>query len=54
MNIEENFVLRIKEREEALCEVYGKLLMLHRRGNGVDVEALHDRTPLREDAGKGP
>ena len=35
-------------------KVYGKLLMLHRRGNGVDVEALHDRIPLRQDAGKGP
>ena len=32
----------------------GKLLTLHRRGNGVDVEALHDRTPLRQDAVKGP
>ena len=28
--------------------------MLHWRGNGVDVEALHDRIPLRQDAGKGP
>ena len=35
-------------------KVYGKLLTLHRRGNGVDVEALHDRFPLRQDAGKGP
>ena len=24
--------------------VCGKLLMLHRKGNGVDVEALRDRT----------
>ena len=23
-------------------------------GNGVDVEALRDRIPLRQDAGKGP
>ena len=35
-------------------KVYGKLLMLHQRGNGVDVEALHDRIPLRQVAGKGP
>ena len=34
--------------------VCGKLLMGHRRGNGVDVEALHDRFPLRQIAGKGP
>ena len=26
-------------------KVCGKLLTLHRRGNGVDVEALHDRFP---------
>ena len=53
-------VLRIKEREEGIQllamdpQVCGKLLTLHRRGNGVDVEALHDRIPLRQDAGKGP
>ena len=53
-------VLRIKEREEAIWlitmdpKVYGKLLTLHRRGNGVDVEALHDRIPLCQDVGKGP
>ena len=35
-------------------KVYGKLLTLHRRGNGVDVEAVHDRFPLRQDAEKGP
>ena len=35
-------------------KVYGKLLTLHWRGNGVDVEALRDRFPLRQDAGKGP
>ena len=34
-------------------KVYGKLLTLHRRGNGVDVEALRDRIPLRQIAGKG-
>ena len=28
--------------------------MLHRKGNRVDVEALHDRIPLRQGAGKGP
>ena len=53
-------VLRIKERAEAIQlitmdpKVCGKLLTLHRRGNGVYVEALHDRIPLRQDAGKGP
>ena len=34
--------------------VCGKLLMLHRTGYGVDVEALRDRFPLRQIAGKGP
>ena len=53
-------VLRIKEREEAIqlitmdTKVCGKLLTLHQRGNGVNVEALHDQIPLRQDAGKGP
>ena len=59
-NIEENFVLRTKEREEAIQlitmdpKVCGKLLTHHRRGYGVDVEALRDRFPLRQTAGKGP
>ena len=35
-------------------KVCGKLLPLHRKGNGVDVEALCDRIPLRKDAEKGP
>ena len=35
-------------------EVCGKLLTLHWRGNGVDVEALDDRFPLRHIIGKGP
>ena len=35
-------------------KVCGKLLTLQRRGNGVDVEALHDRLPLRQIAEKGP
>ena len=35
-------------------KVYGKLLTLHWRGNGVDVEALHDRFPLQQIARKGP
>ena len=35
-------------------KVCGKLLTLHRRGNGVDVEALRDRFPLRQIAEKGP
>ena len=32
-------------------KVCGKLLMLHRRGYGGDVEALRDRFPLRQIAG---
>ena len=32
----------------------GKLLTHHRRGYGVDVEALRDRFPLRQSAEKGP
>ena len=35
-------------------KVCGKLLMLHRRGYGVDVEAFRDRSPLRQIAEKGP
>ena len=35
-------------------KVCGKLLTHHRRGYGVDVEALRDRFPLRQIAGKGP
>ena len=35
-------------------KVHGKLRTLHRRGNGVDVEALHDRFPLRQITGKAP
>ena len=35
-------------------KVCGKLLTTHRRGLGDDVEALHDRFPLRQIAGKGP
>ena len=35
-------------------KVYGKLLTLHRRGNGVDVEALRDRITLQQIAEKGP
>jgi len=35
-------------------KVCGKLLMLHRRGNGDGVEALRDRILLRQDVGKGP
>ena len=58
--IEENFVLRSKEREEAIWlitmdpKVLGKLLTHHRRGYGVDVEDLRDQCPLRRSAGKGP
>ena len=35
-------------------KVCGKLLTLHQRCYGVDVEALRDRFPLRQIAGKGP
>ena len=35
-------------------KVYGKLLTLHRRGYGVDVEALRDQFPLWQITGKGP
>ena len=35
-------------------KVCGKLLTTHRRGYGVDVEALRDWIPLRQFAGKGP
>ena len=35
-------------------KVYGKLITLHQRGNGVDGEALRDRIPVRQDAEKGP
>ena len=52
-------VLRSKKREQAKLitmdpKVYGKLLTSHRRGYGVDVEALRGRFPLRRSAGKGP
>ena len=51
MKIMENFVLKIQEREEAIQllamdpKVYGELLTHHRRGNGVDEEALRIRIP---------
>ena len=35
-------------------KVCGKLITTHRRGYGVDVEALRDQCPLRQDVGKGP
>ena len=35
-------------------KVCGKLLTHHWRGYGVDVEAIRDRIPLRQSAGKGP
>ena len=34
-------------------KVCGKLLTTHRRGYGVDVEALHGRFPLRQSADEG-
>ena len=34
-------------------KVYSKLLTHHRRGYGVDVEALRGRFPLRRSAGEG-
>ena len=35
-------------------KVCGKLLTFHGKGNRVDVDALRDRIPLRQGAGKGP
>ena len=35
-------------------KVCGKRITHHRRGYGVDVEALCDRFPLRQSTGKGP
>ena len=35
-------------------KVCGKLFTHHRRGYGVDVEALRDRFPLRQIARRGP
>ena len=35
-------------------KVCGKLLTHHRRGYGVDVEALRDRCPLRRSSEKAP
>ena len=32
----------------------GKLLTTHRKGYGVDIEALRDRCPLRRSSGTGP
>ena len=52
-------VLRSKKREESIYlitmdpKVCGKLLTTHRRGLGDDVEALHDRFPLRQSIGEG-
>ena len=34
-------------------KVCGKLLTTHRRGYGVDVEALHGQFPLRRSADEG-
>ena len=34
-------------------KVYSKLLTTHRRGYGVDVEALHGGFPLRQNVGDG-
>jgi len=35
-------------------KVWSKLLTLHRRGYGIDVEALHGGCPLRRSSGTGP
>ena len=48
-----------RERRSHLANNYGpeglrKLLTHHRRGYGVDVEALRDRSHLRRSARKGP
>ena len=48
-----------KKREEAIelitmdLKVCGKLLTTHRKGYGVDVEALHGGFPLRQNADDG-
>ena len=34
-------------------KVYGKLFKTHRRGYGVDVEALRGRFPLQRSTGEG-
>ena len=60
MKIMENFVLKIQEREEANkllamdTKVCGELLTHHRRGNGVDEEALRVRIPLRQGTRTSP
>ena len=52
-------VLRSKKREEAIQliamdpKVCGKRLTTHRRGYGVDVEALHGLFPLRRSTDEG-
>ena len=52
-------VLRSKKREEAIYlitmdpKVCGKLLTTHRKGYGVDVEALRSGFPLRQNADDG-
>lgn len=51
MKIMENFVLKIQEREEVIqllamdLKVCGELITHHRRGHGVDEEALCIRIP---------
>ena len=55
----ELYIENQRERRSHLANNYGpegcgKLLTLYRRGYGVDVEALRDRFPLRQIAGKGP
>ena len=50
--------MRSKKREKAIQlitmdpKVCGKLLTTHRRGYGVDVEALHGRFPLQRSVGQ--
>ena len=52
-------VLWSKQSDEAILlitmdpKVCGKLLTTHRRGYGVDVEALHGQFPLRWGADEG-
>ena len=59
IDLQETIVLRIKKREEAIQllptdpQVYGEILMHHRRSTNEDDEPLRDRVPLRQAAGIG-
>ena len=50
-----NMILKIQEREEAICGPVGLWWTTHTSSEGqwVDVDALHDQFPLRHITGKG-